>query len=105
MQTGAGRATTAGSGETLSDAGEAARRYARLLISEIKLYNEGAVRVGREQRDLLTRLRDEVGRARRLYQERVPPTVTARDRYFDDELRQILADGDASRLGNSTVTS
>ena len=105
MQTGAGRATTAGSGETLSDADEAARRYARLLISEIKLYNEGAVRVGREQRDLLTRLRDEVGRARRLYQERVPPTVTARDRYFDDELRQILADGDASRLGNSTVTS
>ena len=105
MQTGAGRATTAGSGDTLSDADEAARRYARLLISEIKLYNEGAVRVGREQRDLLTRLRDEVGRARRLYQERVPPTVTARDRYFDDELRQILADGDARRLGNSTVTS
>ena len=105
MQTGAGRTTTAGSGDTLSDADEAARRYARLLISEIKLYNEGAVRVGREQRDLLTRLRDEVGRARRLYQERVPPTVTARDRYFDDELRQILADGDASRLGNSTVTS
>ena len=105
MQTGAGRTTTTGAGETLSDADEAARRYARLLISEIKLYNEGAVRVGREQRDLLTRLRDEVGRARRLYQERVPQTVTARDRYFDDELRQILADGDASRLGNSTVTS
>ena len=105
MQTGAGRSTSVGSGAPVTDTDEAARRYARLLISEIKLYNEGAVRVGREQRDLLTRLRDEVGRARRLYQERVPETVTARDRYFDDELRQILADGDASRLGNSTVTS
>ena len=28
-----------------------ARRFARLLISEIKLYNEAAVRVGRENRD------------------------------------------------------
>jgi hypothetical protein len=105
MQTGTGRSAPAAAGEALGEADQAARRYARLLISEIKLYNEGAVRVGREQRDLLTRLRDEVGRARRLYEERVPPTVTARDRYFDDELRQILADGDASRLGNSTVTS
>ena len=105
MQTGARPATAAGAGQTVSDADDAARRYARLLISEIKLYNEGAVRVGREQRDLLIRLRDEVDRARRLYQERVPQTVTARDRYFDDELREILADGDASRLGNSTVTS
>jgi hypothetical protein len=104
MQSGTGR-TASTAGETSSEADDAARRYARLLISEIKLYNEGAVRAGREQRDLLTRLRDEIGRARRLYEERVPQTVTARDRYFDDELRQILADGDAGRLGNSTVTS
>jgi hypothetical protein len=104
MQTGTGRTSSKG-GDASSEADGAARRYARLLISEIKLYNEGAVRMGREQRDLLSRLRDEIGRARSLYEERVPQTVTARDRYFDDELRQILADGDASRLGNSTVTS
>ena len=35
----------------------AARRYARLLLSEIKLYNEAAVKAGREGRDLFERLR------------------------------------------------
>ncbi|HXW04036.1 MAG TPA: hypothetical protein VD833_02300 [Vicinamibacterales bacterium] len=76
-----------------------ARRYARLLVSEIKLYNEGAVRVGREKRDLLQRLRSEIERARRLYEERVPPAVGARGEYFQQELVQTLADGDAALLG------
>ena len=79
---------------------EAARRFARLLVSEIKLYNEGAVRVGRQQRDLSRRLRGEIERARRLYEERVPPAVVARDAYFQQELVQTLAGGDASLLGN-----
>jgi hypothetical protein len=85
------------------DEDQAARRYARLLVSEIKLYNESAVRVGREKRDLLIRLGPEVDRARRLYEERVPVTVAARTQYFEQELRQTLADGDASLLGNQAV--
>jgi len=79
---------------------ESARRYARLLVSEIKLYNEGAVRVGRQQRDLRQRLRDEIDRALRLYEERVPPAVGARDQYFQQELVQTLADGDPTLLGH-----
>jgi len=82
---------------------EAARRYARLLVSEIKLYNESAVRIGREKRDLLNRLRPEVERARRLYEERVSSTVAGRAHYFEQELRQTLADGDASLLGPQAV--
>jgi hypothetical protein len=78
-----------------------ARRYARLLISEIKLYNEAAVRVGREKRDLLTRLRPEIERARRLYDERVSPSVAARGAYFHEELVHTLADGDAALLGGT----
>ncbi len=34
--------------------------------------NEAAVRVGRENRDLIDRLRPEIDRARKLYEERVP---------------------------------
>jgi hypothetical protein len=79
---------------------ESARRYARLLVSEIKLYNEGAVRVGRERRDLGHRLREEIDRAQRLYQERVPASVAARDQFFQQELVQTLADGDATLLGS-----
>lgn len=90
-------------GDASGDEDQAARRYARLLVSEIKLYNESAVRVGREKRDLLIRLGPEVDRARRLYEERVPTTVAARALYFEQELRQTLADGDASLLGDQAV--
>lgn len=77
---------------------ESARRYARLLISEIKLYNEPAVRLGRENRDLRARLAAEIARAQRTYLERVPATVAARDAYFETELVQTLAGGDPSTL-------
>jgi hypothetical protein len=75
---------------------QGARRYARLLVSEIKLYNEGAVRVGRERRDLQTRLREEIDRARRLYEQRVGASVPDPESYFHQELVQTLAEGDAS---------
>jgi hypothetical protein len=81
---------------TNEDDVQGAKRYARLLVSEIKLYNEGAVRAGRERRDLHMRLRDEIDRARRLYEERIGSSVPDRDAYFDQELVQTLADGDAS---------
>jgi len=75
---------------------QSARRYAKLLVSEIKLYNEGAVRVGRERRDLQTRLRDEIDRAQRLYDQRIPASFKKRDAYFRQELVQTLAEGDQS---------
>ena len=79
---------------------QGARRYARLLVSEIKLYNEAAVRAGRQQRDLLQRLSTEIARAQQLYEERVPPAVGGRRAYFQQELVQTLADGDAALLGS-----
>ncbi len=78
-----------------------ARRYAKLLVSEIKLYNESAVRLGREKRDLMNRLRPEIDRARKLYEERVSPTVAGRGSYFQQELVQTLADGDPALLGSA----
>lgn len=86
---------------SVSDEDSSARRYARLLVSEIKLYNEAAVRTGREKRDLLERLRPEIERARRLYEERVSTSVGARGAYFQQELIQTLADGDAALLGGT----
>lgn len=79
-----------------------ARRYARLLLSEVKFYNESAVRVGRERGDLLHRLRNDIDRARRLYDERIPAAVGSKWLLFDDELVQTLAGGDPSRLGPRT---
>lgn len=78
-----------------------ARRYARLLVSEIKLYNESAVRLGREKRDLLHRLGPEIERARRMYEDRVSPAITSRGSYFQEELVHTLADGDRALLGSA----
>lgn len=80
------------------DGDTAARRYARLLISEIKLYHEPEVAAGRRDRDLATRLGGEIARARVLYEQRVPAAVRERSDYFHDELVRTLADGDATLL-------
>jgi hypothetical protein len=80
---------------------DAARRYARLLVSEIRMYNEPLVDAGRRSGDLLSRLSGEIERARRLYEARVPPTVSARSEYFDQELVRTLADGDRTLLGSA----
>ena len=93
-------APAAGSKPERAEDGTSARRYARLLVSEIKLYNEAAVQVGRQKRDLLERLKPEIERARKLYSQRISPKVDARGALFQQELVQTLADGDPSLLGN-----
>ena len=76
----------------------AARRYARILVSEIKLYHEDQVVAGRRERDLTTRLGGEIARVRALYEQRVPPEVRQSTDYVHEELIRTLADGDASLL-------
>jgi hypothetical protein len=76
-----------------------ARRFARLLVSEIKLYNEQKVREGLDAGDLYDRLREDIDRSRQMYDKRVRPEVAGRYDYFHQELVNMLAGGDASRLG------
>lgn len=76
-----------------------ARRFARLLVSEIKLYNEQKVREGRDASDLYERLREDIDRSRQMYDKRVRPEVASRYDYFDHELVNMLAGGERDRLG------
>jgi hypothetical protein len=76
-----------------------ARRFARLLASEIKLYNEGEVREGRQRGDLYARLRADIERGRRLYEERVPADVRSGADYYYEELVAVLAGGRPEVLG------
>lgn len=76
-----------------------ARRFARLLVSEIKLYNEQKVREGRDASDLYERLREDIDRSRQMYDKRVRPDVASRYDYFDHELVNMLAEGDRNKLG------
>jgi hypothetical protein len=77
-----------------------ARRFARLLVSEIKLYNEQKVVDGRRNNDLYGRLREDIERSRQMYEKRVTPTVASKVDYFYDELVNTLAEGDVSKLGS-----
>jgi hypothetical protein len=97
LANGAGNA--AGSADEAStDEDAAARRYARLLVSEIKLYHESDVMAGRRERDLASRLGGEIARARVLYEQRVPAPIRQHADYFHDELVRTLANGDPALL-------
>jgi hypothetical protein len=76
-----------------------ARRFARLLVSEIILYNEQKVIEGRKNHDLYQRLKDDIDRSRQAYERRVAPSVAAKFDYLYDELVNTLAEGDPSKLG------
>jgi hypothetical protein len=78
---------------------EEAQRFARLLVSEIKLYNESKVQQGRAGRELYELLRDDIERSRQLYRERVSESIRSSTNYFNDELVRILADGDEGAMG------
>jgi hypothetical protein len=77
-----------------------AKRFARLLVSEIKLYNEQRVLEGREHRDVYVRLKRDIDRSREMYQKRVAPSVVRKVDYFHDEIVRILGDNDPSTLGS-----
>ena len=76
-----------------------ARRFARLLVSEIKLYNEQKVLDGRKHSDLYDRLKEDIDRSRQMYDKRVSALVAAKYDYFYEELVTTLAEGDAIKLG------
>jgi hypothetical protein len=83
----------------LSDeAAEEARRFAHLLVSEIVLYNEAEITKGRLQKDLYHRLKDDIDRSRRMYEQRIMAGASGQD-YFHEELVRELAGGDESALG------
>jgi len=78
---------------------EEAKRLARLLISEIRLYNEEQVLEGRRNRDLYHRLKEDIDRSRQIYDERVEARVKGEADYFQQELVRSLAGGDPRALG------
>ena len=78
-----------------------ARRFARLLVSEIRLYNEQKVSEGREAGDLYDRLREAIDRSREMYDKRVQQQVSDKFDYFHYELVNSLAEGNDVKLGAS----
>ena len=78
-----------------------ARRFAKLLVDEIKLYNQAKVTEGRQNRDLYDRLKEDIEKSRASYEKRYGGTVAKDGDYFNQELVRILADNDTTLLGNN----
>ncbi len=82
-----------------SDIQKKARRFAKLLVEEIKLYNQPKVVEGKHNRDLYDRLKEDIEKSRATYQKRYGETPVASADYFNQELVRILADNDITLMG------
>jgi hypothetical protein len=84
-----------------SDQHKKARRFAKLLVEEIKLYNQLKVAEGRQNRDLYDRLREEIEKSRATYEKRYGDSPVSSADFFNQELVRILADSDVTLMGVS----
>lgn len=76
-----------------------AQRFARLLVDEIKLYNQAKVAEGRRHKDLYDRLKEDIDKSRGTFQKRYGNTAAASGDYFHNELLRSLAEDDVSIMG------
>jgi hypothetical protein len=82
-----------------ADTHRKAQRFARLLVDEIKLYNQAKVAEGRRSKDLYDRLKDDIEKSRSSYQKRYGNTIAASGDYFQKEVVRSLAEEDVSLMG------
>jgi len=98
-------AAASGAAPTLSaedaDVHRKAQRFARLLMDEIKLYNQAKVAEGRKHKDLYDRLKEDIEKSRATYQKRYGSTAAGAADYFNQELIRSLAEDDVSLLGSN----
>ena len=76
-----------------------ANRVAKVSMQDIKMLRPEQVRLGREHKDICIRLKDDIEKAHREYDRRFRPIMDHPVDYFYRWLVEILADGDASSLG------
>jgi hypothetical protein len=84
-----------------ADVHRKAQRFARLLVDEIKLYNQAKVAEGRRHKDLYDRLKEDIDKSRGTFQKRYGNTAAASGDYFQHELLRSLAEDDISIMGSN----
>lgn len=82
-----------------ADTHRKAQRFARLLVDEIKLYNQAKVNEGRRNKDLYDRLKEDIDKSRATFQKRYGNTAAASGDYFSKEVVRSLAEDDMSVMG------
>jgi len=76
--------------ETLSPEYEKAKRFARIIISDVALYNQKAVENGIRNNKFYEVLKAEIEEGKKLYEERVPPEILSATNYFNETLEEFI---------------
>ena len=76
-----------------------ANRVAKVSMQDIKMLRPEQVRLGRQNKDLCVRLKEDIEKAHREYDRRFKPIMDHPVDYFYRWMVEILADGDAHALG------
>ncbi|HLZ92526.1 MAG TPA: hypothetical protein VKQ28_12490 [Candidatus Acidoferrum sp.] len=82
-----------------------ANRVAKVSMQDIKMLRPEQVRLGRENKDICIRLRDDIEKAHREYDRRFKPIMDHPVDYFHRWLVEILAEGDVHALGDYPYAS
>jgi len=82
-----------------------ANRVAKVSMQDIKMLRPEQVRLGRQNRDLCIRLKDDIEKAHREYDRRFKPIMDHPVDYFYRWPVEILAEGDTHALGDYPYAS
>ena len=74
----------------LIDDPQEARRLARVILSDISLYNPEKIQEGIENDSLFDSLEEELEEGRELYESKVHPDLLASTNYFDLAIVDVL---------------
>jgi len=69
---------------------EKAKRLARIIVSDIKLYNQDAVLEGAKNGTFYELLEKDINDARKLYEQRVPENIRAKTNYLEDSFEKLI---------------
>jgi hypothetical protein len=76
-----------------------ANRVAKVSMQDIKMLRPEQVRLGRENKDICIRLKDDIEKAHKEYDRRFKPIMDHPVDYFYRWMVEILAEGDSTALG------
>ncbi len=69
---------------------EKAKRFARIIISDIALYNQKAVEEGIRNGNFYDLLKGDIEEGKRIYKERVPKEIYESTSYFEEALEEFI---------------
>lgn len=70
-----------------------ARRLAKIIVSDIALYNRDKVEKGLEEGTFYDLLKEEIEKGRTFYNSRISPEILAATNYFDEALEDLIERG------------